>query len=85
MNTNLDFEKIYEVAKTLYKNVHVKKTGDGISIEQMVKDCCRDSFFIRIDLIGRVVTYDRKANKSDLEKLNKIFSGYDGLLTIINN
>ena len=85
MNTNLDFEKIYEVAKTLYKNVHVKKTGDGISIEQMVKDCCRDSFFIRIDLIERVVTYDRKANKSDREKLNKIFSGYDGLLTIINN
>ena len=84
MNTNFDWEEIYEVSKTLYKNVHVKRTLDGVCIEQIVKGTSRDSFFIQIDLTDRVVNFARKANKTDLQKLDKIFDGYDVPLTIIN-
>ena len=84
METILNWEKIYEVSKTLYPNVHVKKTADGVKIEQRIKDCYRDSFFIEIDLIDRVVKFDRKANKKDLIKLDKIFNGYEGHITIFN-
>ena len=67
-----DVEKMYIIAKRVYKREHVKKTVEGIAIEQIVKGCCRDYLWITIDTFDCRIEAMRKLNKSDISKLVQI-------------
>ena len=69
---NIDIEKMYVIANSLYKREHVRKTVAGLAIEQIVSGCCRDSFWITIDTFDCKIEACRKLNKSDLSKLEQI-------------
>ena len=69
---NIDIEKMYVIANSLYKREHVKKTVAGLAIEQIVKGCYRDSFWITINIFRCKIEADRKLNKSDFSKLDQI-------------
>ena len=67
-----DVEKMYTIAKRVYKREHVKKTVAGLTIEQIVEGCYRDSFWITINTFDCKIEAMRKLNKSDLSKLENI-------------
>ena len=71
----IDIEKMYIVAKSVYKREHINKTVTGLEIEQIVAGNARNSFWITIDIFSSRIEANRKLNKSDLSKLENILQG----------